>query len=237
MAAPPRFLLDKALAEPGIHTLGRQESHHAVNVLRLRKGDIVTLFDGAGKYADGVIVNPDRNALTVDVAEIQVESRAPIAITIASAIPKGKRWQILVEKCTELGVQRIMPMLCGRSVVKGEGDSDKWRRWAVEAAKQSRRAFLPEIFEPMKVPDIIAWAKQNNILPLLADPGGENPRTFQQDILAAASVLVMIGPEGGFTAEEMLCYDQEKISLVRLSPYVLRIETAAATACALLMEL
>lgn len=237
MAAPPRFLLDTPLAEPGIYTLDRQESHHAANVLRLRKGDMITLFDGAGKYGDGPIVNPDKNALTVDVFEVLQENRARIAITIASAIPKGKRWQMLVEKCTELGVQRILPMLCGRSVVKGEGDADKWRRWSVEAAKQSRRAHLPEIFEPMKVPDILAWAKQSNALALLADPAGENPRTFQEEILSAASVLVMIGPEGGFTAEEMACYDQEHVGKLRLSPYVLRIETAAATACALLMEL
>jgi RNA methyltransferase, RsmE family len=237
MAAPPRFLLDTPLTEPGVYTLGRQESHHAANVLRLREKDIVTLFDGAGKYGDGAIVNPDKNALTVDVFEVFREERAPISITIASAIPKGKRWQMLVEKCTELGVQRILPMLCGRSVVKGEGDAEKWRRWSVEAAKQSRRSYLPQIFEPMKVPEIIAWGTQNNALALLADPAGENPRTFQEEILAAESVMVMIGPEGGFTAEEMACYDREKVGRLRLSPYVLRIETAAATACALLMEL
>ena len=237
MSAHPRFLLDKPLNAPGEYQLDRQESHHAFNVLRLRVGAEVIVFDGIGRYALAEISYSGKDSVRVRVDEIRTEARRPIHITIATCIPKGKRWQMLVEKCTELGVDRLIPMLSGRSVVKGEGDAGRWKRWAGEAAKQSRRAFIPEILEPMKLNDTLVLAKQDQDLVLLADADGESPRFYQVAIKDAGRVLVMIGPEGGFTDEEATACAEIGIAKIRLSPFVLRVETAAATACALIRDM
>lgn len=237
MTTLSRFLVEQVLAGPGDYVLDRQESHHAVNVLRLRAGDEVVVFDGRGNYAVGVVARADKAATVVAVAEVNSELRRPIEITIGTGIPKGKRWQMLVEKCTELGVDRLIPTLSGRSVVKGEGDSSRWRRWAVEAAKQSRRAFVPEVFEPMKLDEVLAWAAREKVLPLLADMDGDTPRAFQERIKEAGRVMVLIGPEGGFTDAEIKLYDSAGVLKIRLSPFILRIETAAATACALIRDM
>lgn len=236
MSNNPRFLLDEPLVQPGEYALGRQESHHAVNVLRLKDGEAVIVFDGLGNYADGLIVDADKNTVRIKVDGVLAENHLPLRLTLATAIPKGKRWQVLVEKCTELGVDRILPMLTERSVVKGEGDAEKWRRWVIEAAKQSRRARLPEITEPMRLPDVFALAKQDRALFLLADPQGESPGTYRDMLNHACEVVVMVGPEGGFSKRETEECLEHGARTIRLSPFTLRVETAAATVCAIIRE-
>ena len=235
--AQSRFLLDEPMTGPGEYVLGRQESHHAVNVLRCRCDDAIVVFDGRGNYAEAIITDAGRNAVRVRVDGVHREEHLPLTLTIASAIPKGKRWQLLVEKCTELGADRILPLLSERSVAKGEGDAEKWRRWAVEAAKQSRRAWIPEISEPMALAEILAVAKRENALLFVADAGGESPASFQGMPGHASRATVLIGPEGGFTAEEMAGVSAHGAKPIRLSPFILRIETAAAAACAVFREL
>ncbi len=237
MATQPRFLLDQELTIPGEFALDTQESHHAANVLRLRPGDGVIVFDGKGNYGPAQIAAVAKGVVSVRVETVLREKLRPVRISIATGIPKGKRWQVLVEKCTELGVDRLVPMLSGRSVVRGEGDPGRWRRWAAEAAKQSRRAFLPEILEPISLAEVLEYARREGLLALLADQNGESPRTYQAEIKAKGSVMVLIGPEGGFTDEEVKLYEQEGVVKICLSPFVLRIETAAATACALIQDL
>ena len=236
MSNKSRFLLDSPLAEPGEYRLNRLESHHAVNVLRHRAGDVVVVFDGTGAYADAVIEDANKNGVRVSVAEIFTEERLPLHLTIATAMPKGKRWQVLVEKCTELGVDRIIPLLSERSVVKGEGDVHKWRRWAVEAAKQSRRAQIPEVIEPLRLDETLVTAKSEAALLFIADPQGETPQTYRSVLKDVSRAMVIIGPEGGLSERELDLCRKFGAKTVCLSPFTLRIETAAATVCALVRE-
>lgn len=222
---------------PGEYTLDRQESRHAVQVLRLRAGDGVIVFDGKGRYAEALITGNDKDAVVVRVDGVRTEEHLPLMLTIATAIPKGKRWQILVEKCTELGVDRIIPMITERGVAKGEGDIGKWRRWIIEAAKQSRRAWIPEITEPMPYSRAAALARDERSMLLLADASGDHPQEYRDRLRRVGKVLVMIGPEGGFTEAEINECRQAGGRAVRLSPFVLRIETAAAAVCALIREM
>lgn len=232
----PRFLLDEPLTRPGEYTLNRQESHHAINVLRHKQGDAVVVFDGDGNYAEAVIVAADRNAVRVAVDGVFSERHLPLKLTIATAIPKGKRWQTLVEKCTELGVDRIVPILSDRSVAKGEGDAGKWRRWVVEAAKQSRRARLPEIVEPVPAAEVPAMARNGNAMLLIADPAGESPRVYRDMLGHVMEVIVLVGPEGGFSQTELDAFRRAGAGTICLSPFTLRIETAAAVVCAIIRE-
>ena len=235
--AQPRFLLDDPMTGPGEYLLNRQESHHAVNVLRLRTDDVVIVFDGRGNSAEAVVLAAHRDGMRVRVDGVRTEEHLPLRLTIATAIPKGKRWQTLVEKCTELGVDRIIPILSERSVVKGEGDADKWRRWAVEAAKQSRRAWIPEVSEPMALAAILPLARNDKAMLLIADPGGESPAAYRGMLEHLFEVIVLIGPEGGFTDMEAEDCVRHGARTIRLSPFTLRIETAAAAVCALVREI
>ena len=236
MSNQSRFLLDEPLVRPGEYTLGRQESHHAVNVLRLREDDAIVVFDGKGNYADAVIVDAGKNAVRVRVDGVVAEEHLPLMLTLATAIPKGKRWQTLVEKCTELGVDRIIPLLTERSVAKGEGDGEKWRRWVIEAAKQSRRARLPEVLDPMRLDAVVELARNGKALLLIADPAGESPGQYRDQLNHVYEVVVLVGPEGGFSGREVEDCLARGARTIRLSPFTLRIETAAATVCAIVRE-
>jgi 16S rRNA (uracil1498-N3)-methyltransferase len=233
----PRFLLDAPLTGPGEYTLGREESHHAATVMRLRQDDGVIVFDGFGHRAEAVIIQADKSAVRVRVDAVATEKPGLPHLTIATGIPKGKRWQALLEKCTELGVDRIIPLLSARSVVKGEGDPEKWRRWIVEAAKQSRRAWLPEIWEPTRLTDIPPLAAKENAVLLVADRDGEPPTHYRGQLEQAGRVVAMVGPEGGVSDEESEYARNHGALGVVLSPFVLRIETAAATVCAVIREM
>lgn len=233
----PRFLLDDTLGGPGEYSLNAQESHHAFNVLRLRQGDVIIAFDGNGQHAEAIVVDASRSAVRVRVDDVHRDERLPLELTIVTALPKGKRWQSLVEKCTELGVDRIIPLLSERSVVKGEGDADKWRRWAIEAAKQSRRSWIPEIDEPMRLAAALALSREVGAFLLLADPDGENPSSFRGMLGDVSRIMVVVGPEGGFTDEELAKCREYGAKAIRLSPFTLRIETAATAVCAILREI
>lgn len=231
-----RFLLNELLTRPGEYTLGRQESHHAMNVLRHKTGDVIIVIDGQGNYAESEIVDAHKDAVRVRVDTVMSEERLPLTLTLVTAIPKGKRWQALVEKCTELGVDRIIPMLTERSVVKGEGDIEKWQRWVIEAAKQSRRARFPEIVEPVRLAEIPALARHDGAILLFADARGESPNAYRDTLRHVPEAVVMIGPEGGFSDREMDELRKQGAKTICLSPFTLRIETAAAAVCAIMRE-
>lgn len=231
-----RFLLDESMSSPGVYHLNREESHHAVNVLRLRPDDAVIVFDGRGHRAEALVADARKDRVSVRVDMVHTDPRLPLKLTIATAIPKGKRWQTLVEKCTELGVDAIIPILTERSVVKGEGDIGKWRRWMVEAAKQSRRSWIPEIVEPEPFAAVFEKAREREALLFVADGQGESPSAYREQLLRTPEAIALVGPEGGFTGEELAECARRGAKSICLSPFVLRIETAAATVCAILRE-
>lgn len=202
--------------------LGGSDHHHLARVLRLARGSDVTAGDGAGvwrpcRLADGPALEP--------AGPLVREPRPVPSITVAFALVKGERPELAVQKLTELGVDRIVAFVAGRSVVRWEpARADRqvvrWRAIARQAAMQSRRTWLPEV-APVATFDSVA------ALPgaVLADVHGEPP-TLDRPV-------VLVGPEGGWTPEERMA----GLPTVRLGAHVLRAETAAITAGALLAAL
>jgi 16S rRNA (uracil1498-N3)-methyltransferase len=204
--------------------LSRAETRHARASRRLRAGDAAAVFNGRGLVGRGRIT-----AVNGEVAEVLVERLAEQArpvphLALAVAVPKGPRQDLLIEKCTELGVAAVWPLTCSRSVVRpGATHAVKWRRTAVEACKQSHRAWLPEIHEPCCFTDILAQAGVFTHL-WIAEPGGV---PLPQDISREARILALVGPEGDFTAGEMAQAAAAGFQRVSLGQALLRVETAA----------
>lgn len=204
----------ESLAEP---QLSGDDEHHLRRVLRVRDTDRITVSDGAGSWA-----NARLGAGGVSLDSPATFEAAPRPATVITAIPKGDRPEWIVQKLTEVGVTTIGFMDCARSVVRWDEaraarQIDRLRRVAREAAMQSRRLWLPVVAE--LVPYATAVTRENCAI---ADPDGSG--------LTAGTDTVLVGPEGGFTADELA----EGQCRVALSANVLRVETAALTAAILL---
>lgn len=230
-----RFFVESLEAASGLVSLPKGEAHHAVDVMRLKPGAAIELFDGRGGLAEAVIESIGSNSVIVRVMEIQHVEEVVPRLTLATALPKGKRWQGLVEKCTELGVCVIQPVYFTRSVVKPEDSIEKWQRWSLEAAKQCGRAFLPVFKKPVNLEGLLG---QDSCGPcLLADPNGDSIIKWGGQIERAGVVMLIVGPEGGLTDEERAACFEAVCAPVVLGNNILRIETAAIAGCAMIRGL
>jgi len=219
----------------GEMSLSLEESRHAAASRRVDVGETVTLFDGAGCEAQATVTRVSRRGLFVEVADV---SHYPhdyeIELTLAVAMGKTHRQSYVVEKCTELGVAAIWPMLADRSVAKPTASVvEKWSRRAVEAAKQSHRRWLPKIEPPRSLAAVVAEFASFRAV-AFADASTES---IGFDIVlarvdAGVRILVLVGPEGGWSEPERTLIRGAGAVVVSLAPTILRTETAAVAACA-----
>ncbi|MCS7159397.1 MAG: 16S rRNA (uracil(1498)-N(3))-methyltransferase [Gemmatales bacterium] len=214
--------------EAGLVHLSGDEMHHMIHVCRLRAGDRVILFNGDGREYQAVIRHIRKREVELAIESVaEVSRELPIHIHVAAPLPKADRAHLLVEKLTELGVACYQPLLTSRSVIDpGPTRLEKLRRCVVEACKQCGRNRLMEIAPPVSFEQLLA---NNHDVEgkLLADPGGRAlPEVFRPDW---TQVVVAIGPEGGFTVEELQQAHDQGWHMVSLGPTILRIETAALT--------
>lgn len=214
--------------------LTEQESRHASRSRRLQPGDPVVLFDGHGTEAGGQITTVSRSGVHVRILRTWTRPRLRPVVTLAVAMPKGPRQDFLVEKCTELGIAALWPIQTTRSVSQVSAHKlNKWRRTAIEAAKQSGQAWIPELSPPRQFNEALAQAACFDRL-LIAVPDAEISSTWVTTVADARSVLAFIGPEGGWTdSERSACLDKG-CRAVSLGPNTLRIETAAIALAAIL---
>jgi len=219
----------------GSVTLSAEESHHAAVVRRAREGAEVVLFDGAGAEASCRIARANRRAVVVNVE--QITHHPPdlaIDLTLAVALGKAQRQSYVIEKCTELGVGAIWPLGTDRSVSRpGAATVEKWNRRAIEAAKQSRRRWLPQISAARALADAVATLGQFDCV-AFADTEGARTEWDRAllPLKRGSRVLVLIGPEGGWSTAERSQLTERGAAAICLAPTVLRTETAAVAACA-----
>jgi 16S rRNA (uracil1498-N3)-methyltransferase len=223
-----RFYCD-SIEGPKVELEGT-EAHHLA-VLRLNAEDKVELFDGQGGLATAVISAIRKNIVTLEIEDVH-RSEFPKSrrIIIAVSVPKGERFDWLIEKCTELGVERISPVIFERTVRQPGNPKaiDRWMNIAISAAKQCKRLFLPQIDPPMNLQDCIETIKKDSPSCRIIAGGisGDCPpltgQAFGQNDVAA-----LIGPEGGFTEDEEAFLKNSGVQFERLSDTILRTETAA----------
>jgi 16S rRNA (uracil1498-N3)-methyltransferase len=232
-----RVYVDAPLA-PGVRvSLEGSAASHLTRVLRLRAGDALTLFNGhGGEYAATIAASRDgRLSVEVQVARA-VERESPLALTLAQCVSRGERMDLIVQKATELGVSALVPVFSERSVVRLEAKRaerrlDHWRAIAIAACEQCGRNRLPEVAAPVTLPDFVK--RQDAGTRVLLSPAAA---ARIAELARAGAVTVLIGPEGGLTDAEEKSAVSAGFAPVRLGPRVLRTETAALAALALLQQ-
>jgi len=228
-----RFYVDPARARArGTVMLDENETRHLLKVKRRAPGDTVVLFDGqGGEYAARLgSVQESRAALEITDTLRREERDAGRLLCAASAVPKGKRLVTMVEKLTELGVDRIRFLTFARSVRVANFPLDRLRRVAVEASKQSGRLFLPDVLPPAPFEAFLDQANEFDVRIF-----GTHEHTATLPRWRDGTALYVVGPEGGFAPSETDALAAHGFVPVRVGENILRIETAAAAICAALV--
>jgi 16S rRNA (uracil1498-N3)-methyltransferase len=231
------FLPSEQCQEPSLFLTGR-EAHHAQHVVRVRRGERVALLDGAGHEYFCEVQGCDRDRVRLALVEKRIQSAPPCRITLVQAVPKGKIMEAIIQKATELGVSRIVPLLSERVVAQLEDSTsahkaEKWRSVAIEAIKQCGSAWLPEVDHPLTLSQYLARAERIEMSLVASLQSGSRPardyfRAFHAKLgRMPQSVSVWVGPEGDFTPTETELIKASGSLPITLGRLILRTETAA----------
>jgi 16S rRNA (uracil1498-N3)-methyltransferase len=235
----PLFLLDD-LTDPlpsvGAHLmLGGDEGRHAAIVRRIRPGEVIMIGNGRGLGVRGVVIEVRGPALVVEVINHLSSAAEPRRFVAAQALAKGDRSELAVEMMTEMGVDEIVPWQASRSIVRWSVDRTarslaKWRATAGEATKQARRLTVPQVSEPVTTRQLAQRAASVDLALILHEEAKDS--IAEVDLPPAGTVLIIIGPEGGISAEELDQLSEAGARSVSISDAVLRTSTAGVVALA-----
>ncbi|MEU9984410.1 16S rRNA (uracil(1498)-N(3))-methyltransferase [Streptomyces sp. NPDC050856] len=235
----PVFVVDRVPPGAATVTLDGPEGRHAVSVRRLRVGEEIVLTDGAGTGAYGTVAAVEgKDRLDVAVAQVRTEPAPVPRITVVQALPKGDRGELAVETMTETGVDGIVPWAASRCVTQWKGDRGlkalaKWRATAREAGKQSRRLRFPEVADAASTKQVARLLAGADFAAVLHEEGAEPLATAE--LPASGRIVLVVGPEGGVSPEELAAFAEAGAKPYRLGRSVLRTSTAGTAATALLL--
>ena len=239
-------MTDPVFVHPGVAavTPGQQivldgeEARHAVVVKRIRVGERIVLTDGAGASVTGVVAVADKSTLTLDVDEARRTQPELPRVVVVQAIPKGDRGELAVEMLTEVGVDEIVPWAASRCVAMWKGDRAakslaKWRATARESAKQARRTWFPEITDVVGTEEVAKRLEKASV-PVVLHEAASGPLA-DLPVPGRAEIVIVVGPEGGISDEELAAFAAVGAEPVRLGSSVLRTSTAGVAATAALL--
>ena len=237
-----RVYVDAALIPGGLVELPPDTASHLARVLRARSGDELILFNGDGREFNGSIETVRGSRVSASVGDSRpVDRESPLAITLVQCVPRGDRMDFIVQKATELGVARIVPVLSQRSVVRldkaqAESKAVHWRAVAVSACEQCGRNRLPTIEAARPLLNYLGESSPAAGPRLVLEPEtAPSPQAAAGNLGRAAEAAILdaeiaIGPEGGFTSDELEAFRVTGFSQIGLGPRILRAETAAIAA-------
>ncbi len=258
-----RIILKKEEINGDRITLSGEKARYLISVLRCSAGDELQVFDGEGSLYKSKIAGIENKKVIIDLLErISLNAESPLNLTLVQGILKGEKMDMVIQKATELGVKEIIPAITERSQIRHTRKVDRWRKIAEEASKQSGRTMIPVVHEPIEFSNFI-----NNITPpspplnlrggreglkgfIFWEEGGlslkeaikQSAVSIQHSENSQLSTLnsqlfVLVGPEGGFSKEEVSLAVSKGLIAVSLGKRILRAETAAISAVALIQFL
>jgi 16S rRNA (uracil1498-N3)-methyltransferase len=228
--------------------LSVDESRHLREVLRLREGDEVSVFDGEGREFSCLVSDVGRGSSSarLDVREevTPASPESPLVLTLAVALLKGEKFDLVVQKATELGVHEIVPLLAARSDVRlrdahdGEKRVARWQRLAIEACKQSGRARIPRIHSPIEFSELMQRQPTSEEVRLMfSERDGSGLAAIAGDGQQPSAITALVGPEGGWDDDEISLAAKSGWAVVTLGGRIVRAETAAIAIVALLQHM
>ncbi|MFB8771415.1 16S rRNA (uracil(1498)-N(3))-methyltransferase [Streptomyces broussonetiae] len=236
----PVFVVDRLDPVGAEFVLEGAEGRHAVSVKRLRPGEDVVLTDGRGRWTEGVVKAAEgKDRLVVgELAAVREEPEEGPRITVVQALPKGDRGELAVETMTEVGVDAIVPWAAARCITQWKGERGlkalgKWRATAREAGKQSRRVRFPEVADAATSRQVASLLADADFAAVLHESGDAPLATAE--LPAKGHIVLVVGPEGGVSPEELALFTQAGARPYRLGRSVLRTSTAGTAATALLL--
>jgi 16S rRNA (uracil1498-N3)-methyltransferase len=239
-----RFFLPKKMIEGRRGTVVGDELAHLRKVLRLEPGDRFTVFDDTGWEHEAVVRSFSAQRGDIDILRsYQPERESALEITLAVGLTKGEKMDFVVEKATELGVLNIVPFTSTYTVPKlddrkAQARTERWKKIAVSAAKQSGRTRLPKVRAVCEFQELLGEAWDDMVKLFFWEKEGQQMLKQVYDSESdARAVLLAIGPEGGFSTEEANLAQRHGFRLVQLGPRILRAETAAIVALSLVQFL
>jgi len=240
-----RFFLPPDQLKSAAPILADSEAHHFLNVLRGKTSDRLTVFDGAGHECLCVASKIEKHKVTLQIQQRNTIPPLSYRLTLAQAIPKGRNMDFILQKATELGVQRIVPLVSDRTIVHLEADDvdakvERWKQITVEAAKQCGANWLPVVEPPAKPHEFFRSAPrgQFNLIASLQPDSLQLPALLNdyrdEHKVRPKAAMIVIGPEGDFTPAELADARSAGFRPLTLGPLVLRSETAAIYALSIL---
>jgi 16S rRNA (uracil1498-N3)-methyltransferase len=240
MTLPVHWVESLAGVGPGdVVDVEGDEAHHAVAVRRLRAGEALALTDGLGTTVTGVVHETGKRRLSVAIEEVATVSEPEPRLTVVQALPKGDRGELAVEVLTEVGVATVVPWAAARSVAVWRGERAekslaRWRATAREAAKQSRRPWFPRVEPMVTTDDACALVRAADLAVVLHEAAAGSFTSLA--VPAEGTVVVVVGPEGGLTDDEVAALTAAGAHAVRMGEEVLRTSTAGVVAVAALLS-
>jgi 16S rRNA (uracil1498-N3)-methyltransferase len=237
----PRIYLPVLLEKGDVCRTTEDQAHYLASVLRMKEGDSLIVFNGSGTEYDTIIQEFTKNGAGLSVVQRRDISITNVHITLCQAIPKANKLDAVIRHATELGVNRIIPFFSTRSVPRWDASQSlhkqqRWRKIAVEACRQSGRADIPEVADIVTFTDMLSSLPPHGLklIPWEGETEVSIHDILRNNITISRGIILAIGPEGGFSAEEIEQAQGRGFVSVSLGKRVLRVETASLAALAVI---
>jgi 16S rRNA (uracil1498-N3)-methyltransferase len=232
-----------------------EKAHYLLSVLRCRKGDRLIVFDGSGTCFMTVIKEARRREVFAEILEtFSCNLESPLDCILVQGILKGEKMDMVIQKTTELGVKEIVPAVTERSQLRDTRRVKRWRKIAEEASRQSGRSVVPAVHEPVELKKVLTSCapqsmhrgfifyeeggmKLSEAVKVFSTKGSRNPSPLVGGGKGEGELLILIGPEGGFTKEEVNFAEESGLTVISLGKRILKAETAAISAVTLVQYL
>lgn len=226
---PPESLSSKEI------TITDENARYLCNVLRIRPGESLMVLDGLGnRYLCRVLDVHKKGVIVERIERQRYSTESPLQIILAQGIPRGEKMEFIIQKTTELGVKRVIPLITDRSQIRHTEKVNRWRRIAISSAQQSGRTIVPEIEEPVYFDKFMRQGEIHKGIIFFEEEMEENLKKVLGEVKDEKRIFLLVGPEGGFSDEEVDHAVQKGFIKASLGPRILRAETAAITALSII---
>ncbi|MDC3237153.1 16S rRNA (uracil(1498)-N(3))-methyltransferase [bacterium] len=237
-----KFIIPEIKTLPSTACITGQDAKHIFKVLRKKKDDHIEVTDGKGKDYNSIILNVTQESIEIKIIEkFNSVTESFIDITLCSGMLKDKKMDFVIKHITQLGVQKWIPFFCERSIpspdiIKIKKRKKRWESIAKESLKQCSRSCLPQISDPLNFETLMRQSENHDLKIAFWEKSNQKIKTSQSSV-TPKKIIILIGPEGGFSKKEIITAKEKGFLSYSLGPRILRAETASIASCTIIQHL